>query len=126
MKRYMYVHDFMESPMDFEKINNTDVVFEEVLTSEKSGVKDLDGKLNYELDWDFVQGMAEKMSVNKGKYEPYNWQKPIDVKVLKQSLLRHVIDVLKGNYSDDERDFGHFESIALNAMMIYYQLKNNK
>ena len=32
---------------------------------------------------------------------------------------------MKDNYSDDGRDFGHFESIALNAMMINYQLKNN-
>ena len=38
-------------------------------------------------------------------------------------MFRHVIEVMKGNYSDDSRDFGHFESIALNAMMINYQLK---
>lgn len=89
------------------------------------GVKESEGKLNYELDWSFIQQMAERMSQNKGKYEPYNWKLHMEVEKLKQSLLRHVVEVMKGNYSDDGRDFGHFESIALNAMMINYQLKNN-
>jgi hypothetical protein len=91
----------------------------------KEGIKETEGKLNYELDWDFIQQLAERMSQNKGKYEPYNWVKPMDVEKLKQSLFRHVIEVMKGNYSDDGREFGHWESIALNAMMINYQLKNN-
>ena len=90
------------------------------------GVKETEGKLNYELDWQFIQQLAERMSQNKGKYEPYNWTKPMDVEKLKQSLFRHVIEVMKGNYSDDGREFGHWESIALNVMMINYQLKNNK
>jgi hypothetical protein len=90
------------------------------------GVKETEGKLNYELDWEFIQQMAERMSQNKGKYEPYNWKKPMDVEKLKQSLFRHVIEVMKGNYSDDGREFGHLESIALNSMMINYQLKNKQ
>ena len=90
------------------------------------GVKETEGKLNYELDWEFIQQMAERMSQNKGKYEPYNWKRPMEVEKLKQSLLRHVVEVMKGNYSDDGREFGHWESIALNAMMINYQLKNNE
>ena len=92
----------------------------------EDGVKETEGKLNYELDWQFIQQLAERMSQNKGKYEPYNWTKPMDVEKLKQSLFRHVIEVMKGNYSDDGREFGHWESIALNVMMINYQLKNNK
>jgi len=87
------------------------------------GIKETEGKLNYELDWEFIQQMAERMSQNKGKYEPYNWKRPMEVEKLKQSLFRHVVEVMKGNYSDDGRDFGHFESIALNSMMINYQLK---
>ena len=96
------------------------------LENRKIGVKESDGKLNYELDWEFIQQISKRMSQNKGKYEPYNWTKPMDVEKLKQSLFRHVIEVMKGNYSDDGREFGHLESVALNAMMINYQLKNNK
>ena len=87
------------------------------------GVKETEGKLNYELDWEFIQQMAERMSQNKGKYKPYNWKRPMEIEKLKQSLFRHVVEVMKGNYSDDGREFGHFESIALNSMMINYQLK---
>ena len=88
------------------------------------GTKESEGKLNYELDFEFIAQMAEKMSLNKAKYEPYNWKKPIDVELLKQSLFRHVIEIMKGNYEDDNRPFGHLESASLNCMMINYQLKN--
>ena len=88
------------------------------------GTKESDGKLNYELDFEFIAQMAEKMSLNKTKYEPYNWKKPIDVELLKQSLFRHVIEIMKDNYEDDNRPFGHLESASLNCMMINYQLKN--
>ena len=88
------------------------------------GKKETEGKLNYELDWEFIQQLAERMSQNKGKYKPYNWMQPIDVEKLKQSLFRHVVEVMKGNYEDDGRTFGHLESISANVMMINYQLKN--
>lgn len=86
------------------------------------GTKESEGKLNYELDFDFISQMAEKMSLNKSKYKPYNWKKPIDIELLKQSLFRHVIEIMKDNYQDDGRKNGHLESIALNAMMINYQI----
>jgi len=89
-----------------------------------NGTKESEGKLNYELDFDFITQMAEKMSLNKSKYEPYNWKKPIDIELLKQSLFRHVIEIMKGNYEDDNKAFGHLESAALNCMFINFQLKN--
>lgn len=92
----------------------------------KAGKKETEGKLNYELDWEFIQQLAERMSQNKDKYKPYNWQLDMDVESLKQSLFRHVIEVMKGNYSDNDRTYGHLESIALNSLFINYQLKNNK
>ena len=64
------------------------------------------------------------MQTNKGKYEPYNWKKPIGTESLKQALFRHVLEVMKGNYEDDGRQLGHLEAIAANAMMLNYQIKN--
>lgn len=90
------------------------------------GEKESNGKLNFELDWEFIEAMAERMAQNKSKYKPYNWKMPIDTEKLKQSITRHLIAFLKGETEDDGRQFGHLESIALNAMFIYYQLKNNK
>lgn len=88
------------------------------------GIKESKGKLNYELDWDFLRSIAERMQVNKDKYEPYNWKKPIDIEQIKQSLFRHVIEVMKGNYEDDNRTLGHLEAVALNSMFIFYHESN--
>ena len=86
--------------------------------------KETKGKLFYELDFEFITKIAERMASNKGKYEPYNWQKLDNVEELKQALFRHTLEVMKGNLEDDGRDFGHLEAIACDVMMIYYQLKN--
>lgn len=86
--------------------------------------KETSNKLNYELDFNFITQLAERMAQNKHKYEPYNWQKLDNIEDLKQALYRHVMEVMKGNYEDDNRLFGHLESIALNAMFINYQLNN--
>ena len=86
--------------------------------------KESDNKLSYELDWNFIEAMAKRMEQNKGKYPPYNRQKPMDIESLKQALLRHTIEVMKGNYTDIE-DYDHLSAIACNAQFIYYQLKNH-
>jgi hypothetical protein len=91
-----------------------------------TGTKQSEGKLNYELDFGFITQMAERMAQNKNKYEPYNWKKPIDVELLKQAAFRHTIAIMKGEYEDEGREFGHLESAALDFMMINYQLKYNK
>lgn len=95
------------------------------LKKQAKAYKEKEGKLFYELDWDFITQMAERMASNKGKYEPYNWKKLDNVEDLKQALFRHVIDIMKGNYEDDGREFGHLEAAADDLMMINYQLKNN-
>ena len=92
---------------------------------ENKAYKEKEGKLFYELDWDFITQMAERMASNKGKYEPYNWKKLDNVEDLKQALFRHVIAIMKGEYEDDGREFGHLEAAADDLMMINYQLKNN-
>lgn len=89
------------------------------------GIKESEGKLFYELDWNFITQMAERMS-SSDKYPVFNWKKPMDVEELKQALFRHVLEVMKGNYEDDGREMGHLEAIATNAQLINYQLKNFK
>lgn len=93
---------------------------------EETAYKETEGKLFYELDFEFITQMAERMASNKGKYKPYNWQKLDNIEDLKQSLLRHVLEVMKGNYQDDNRAKGHLEAVAINAMFINYQLKRNE
>ena len=93
---------------------------------EETAYKETKGKLHYELDFEFIKQMAERMASNKGKYEPYNWQKLDNIEDLKQSLFRHVLEIMNGNYKDDNREFGHLEAVAINAMFINYQLKRNQ
>lgn len=89
------------------------------------GFKEEEGKLFYELDWEFLTQMAERMQSNKsGKYEKWNWMKPIEPEKLTQPMFRHVLEIMKGNYADDNRPYGHLEALACNAMMLNRTLKN--
>jgi hypothetical protein len=91
------------------------------------GKKENENKVDYsEIDWHFIEGLAKRMNKNKEKYEPFNYHKPMNVELLKQSLLRHTIEIMKGNYDDAGQEFGHLYAVALNSQMIYYQLKNYK
>lgn len=97
---------------------------EEAIAEKIKWKKESDNKLSYELDRYFIEAMAKRMQQNKGKYPPYNRQKPMDIESLKQALLRHTIEVMKGNYTDIE-GLDHLSAIACNAQFIYYQLKNH-
>ncbi len=90
-----------------------------------SGIKETKDKLIYDIDFDYIKGMAERMQLNRGKYPVGNWQKPIDATSLKQALFRHVIEIMQGRY-DDEQKFGHLYAIGCNAFMIIEQLKKQK
>lgn len=125
VKKWYFTTDMYNSTCATELF--TDHIPEVEKKSEQAtAYKETSNKLNYELDFNFITQMAERMAQNKHKYEPYNWQKLDNIEDLKQALLRHVLDVLKGNYKDDGREFAHLESIALNAMFINYQLNKNE
>ena len=113
------VNDYGVS-INFLSLHNTFKLKEETETA----YKETEGKLFYELDFEFITQMAERMASNKGKYEPYNWQKLDNIADLKQSLFRHVLEVMNGNYEDDNRAKGHLEAVAINAMFINYQLNS--
>ena len=90
------------------------------------GIKDEKDKLFYEIDWEFIEGMAQRMALNKrDKYPVFNWKNEIDVEKLKQAMTRHFIEIQKGNV-DDEQTYGHLYALAINSMLIIYQLKNYK
>lgn len=89
-----------------------------------NGYKETKDKLIYDIDFDYITGMAERMQMNRGKYEVGNWKKPLDVEGLKQALFRHVIEIMKGKYSDEQIN-GHLYAIGCNAFMIIQQLKTH-
>ena len=86
------------------------------------GIKETEKKLIYDIDFNYIKLMAERMQLNRDKYPVGNWQKPIDVESLKQALFRHCIEIMNGNYSD-EQEFGHLVAMGCNAFMVIEQLK---
>jgi hypothetical protein len=88
------------------------------------GIKESEGKLNVEYDWDFLKGQMNRMSKNKDKYPKFNWKKPMDVEQLKDAMFRHTLEVMNNNFEDDGDAMGHLYAISLNAMMIFTQLNN--
>lgn len=125
-KQYISIKDnFLQDDLsDNVQVTNSRFIREYFKLVEEEGYKESNDKLEYELDWEFIKQVAERMSTNKGKYSAYNWKKSMDVEKLKQSLFRHVIEVMNGNYKDEEREYGHLEALVCNAMFINYQLKN--
>lgn len=87
------------------------------------GIKETDDKLIYDIDFEYIQAMAERMQLNRDKYPVGNWKKSIDVEQLKQALFRHVIEIMKGDYDCEDQKFGHLVAIGCNAFMIIEQLK---
>lgn len=90
-----------------------------------SGYKETKGKLIYDIDFDYITGMAERMHLNRDKYPVGNWKKELDVEGLKQALFRHVIAIMQDEYSDEQK-FGHLYAVGCNAFMIIEQLKNER
>ena len=91
-----------------------------------NGIKETNGKLYYELSWEFIEEMAKRMANNKSnKYPLFNWKKNINVEDLKQAINRHHIEVMKGNYKDGDELLGHVVSYACNSMMLWEQLNKS-
>jgi hypothetical protein len=48
----------------------------------------------------------------------------MDIEKLKQSLARHFIAVMKGDWEDDWDEYWHYYAMCCNIMMILWQLKS--
>jgi len=88
-----------------------------------------EGKLFYEIDWEFVEGMAIRMAKNKqnGKYERFGWNRDgVDIPEMNQAITRHLIEIHKGNPHDDDQLYSHYYAIACNCMLIINSLKKQE
>lgn len=88
--------------------------------------KQTEGKLFWEMNWDYLQGVAKRMQANKGdKYEKFAWKKGVNVDEINQAILRHTVEIMKGNTIDDT-EYGHYEALCCNAMLAVHELKRLK
>lgn len=86
------------------------------------------GKLFYEIEWDFITAMAERMLSNKHKYPRWSFRQDLEPEEIAQAIFRHTKEILQGKYEDDGRKYGNIEALACNAMILYYHvaLKNKE
>lgn len=123
IKHNINIHE--ESIKELIEVRNTFIPVVDI-NDKLTGYKEEEGKLVYELDFKFIEGMAKRMAINKNKYAIYNWKKPIDIESLKQSLFRHTMAIMNNEYKDENDNYGHLFAISANTMILYYQLMNNK
>ena len=96
--------------------------------AEPTAEKDQSNKPSFaEIDPEFLLAMAERMTNNKGKYEPFNWQKPCDINLLLDAGQRHLLALrMPQQAAVEETHLDHAVALALNAMIIHYQLRHNE
>ena len=78
-----------------------------------------------EIDPAFLLAMAERMTNNKGKYKPFNWQKPCDITKIHSAAQRHLLALrMPEDKNSEDLHLDHAAALAINAMIIYYQIKH--
>jgi hypothetical protein len=88
------------------------------------GLKQSEGKLMVqELYWPFIEQMARVMTINKEKYPPKNYLKPMDKEELLAAAQRHQLSMWLGEEIDPTDGQPHAVKVATNMMMYYAQLK---
>ncbi len=86
------------------------------------GLKQSEGKLMVqELYWPFIEQMARVMTINKEKYPPKNYLKPMDKEELLAAAQRHTIAIWNGEKIDPTDGQLHSAKVATNMMMYYAQ-----
>jgi hypothetical protein len=111
---------FYKSPLEFTDLREWQLSS----TDSNEGKKESKGKTDYvELDWDYIDAVADRMNSNKDKYPINNWKKRMDVKELAMSAIRHARKILQPVEGDKESLEEHAVALACNGMMINYQMK---
>lgn len=90
----------------------------------QQGLKQSEGKLMVqELYWPFIEQMARVMTINKEKYPPKNYMKPMDKEELLAAAQRHQLSIWLGEEIDPTDGQPHAVKVATNMMMYYCQCK---
>lgn len=114
-----FVSEIAQSFADKVK-GSLDDTFESI----SQGLKQSEGKLMVqELYWPFIEQMARVMTINKEKYPPKNYLKPMDKEELLAAAQRHQLSMWLGEEIDPTDGQPHAVKVATNMMMYYCQLK---
>lgn len=99
--------------------------------AEPAALKDQENKPSFlEIDPNFLEAIAWRMTSNKGKYPPNNWQRPHDLLLDVDAIYRHLNDIkrqLEGSKSlTGESIQKHCAAIACNAMFLFYHTQEDQ
>ena len=98
--------------------------FDDNYESTSQGLKQSEGKLMVqELYWPFIEQMARVMTINKEKYPPKNYMRPMDKEELLAAAQRHMLSMWLGEEIDPTDGQPHSVKVATNMMMYYCQVK---
>lgn len=91
----------------------------------------IDNKVMMELlPWTELEEVGKVYTAGAKKYGPHNWENlPDGYQRYKGAMLRHLIEVEKGNAIDEEAGCMHAAQVVWNALaMLHFKMKelNNK
>jgi hypothetical protein len=92
---------------------------------EEQAIKEIENKPSFvELDPDFMEAMAWRMTSNKGKYPANNWKRKHNINDFLDAIQRHLNDIRRqretGQSQTGESIKAHCAAIACNAMFLHY------
>ncbi len=73
-----------------------------------------------------LEGVAKVMEYGAIKYNRNNWKKGLDLETTLDSLLRHVVKLLDGEFYDEESGLPHLDHISTNALFAAYHHNGRK
>ncbi len=78
-----------------------------------------DGKPQWSMvDFKALEPMVEVLEYGAKKYSKDNWKKGLPYTKVSESLIRHLVAFLSGEYFDSESGLPHVGHIACNAMFL--------
>lgn len=80
-----------------------------------------EGKPRWSLvHYESLVPMIRVLEFGAKKYAPFNWQKPMDLKEILESMQRHLAALFDGEENDIESGVSHMGHIQCNAMFYNY------
>ena len=81
--------------------------------------------------WSYVhykslEPMIKVLEYGALKYSPFNWQKPMPLNEILESMQRHLASLMDGELIDAESGISHMGHIQANAMFYNYHVERLK
>lgn len=76
------------------------------------------------MDFESLEEMVRVLEAGADKYSPGNWKLGLNRDEILESMLRHLLQLFKGEEFDQDLRTHHMGNIMCNAMFYLYHLRN--